>query len=171
MRLTPEILTPDAFAPFGQLLHAGGGERFMINDGWAQRHHRLAEPDVDTGGGRCIISLFQATRRPFPLEIAMLERHPLGSQAFLPADPQPWLVVVAEGDAPRVQDCRAFLASGEQGVQYAKGVWHHPLLILAKTQNFWVVDRAGDGDNLEEVHFPDPCCLSGISALDDLNIA
>jgi ureidoglycolate lyase len=98
-----------------------------------------------------ILSIFRATRWPQPVEVRMMERHPLGTQAFFPLSPDDWLVVVAAGERPGADDLRLFRARGDQGVQYARGVWHHPLLVLAERQDFLVVDRRGPGENLEEI--------------------
>jgi ureidoglycolate lyase len=85
----------------------------------------------------------------------MLERHPLGSQAFMPLSDHDWLVVVASGNiddsAPDFDSLVCFRARGGQGVSYDRGTWHHPLLVLEKTQDFLVMDRSGDGHNLDEV--------------------
>ncbi len=86
-----------------------------------------------------------------PLTISMLERHPLGSQAFYPLQDEEWLVVVGKSPAPEA--LRVFLASGRQGVNYAPGTWHHPLIVFSPGSRFLVVDRGGDGNNLEEVSF------------------
>ena len=86
--------------------------------------------------------------RPRPLEAAMLERHPLGSQAFIPIDPHDWWVVVASG--PDAAAVRVFRARGAEGVNYRAGTWHHPLLV-DRPQRFLVIDRGGEGSNLEEV--------------------
>ena len=153
IKLKIEPLTQDTFAPFGRVIAAEYGEKIIINEGTTTRHHALAAPDVCDDGGKAIISLFRADRRPVPIQIKMMERHPLGSQAFLPAQRHDWIVVVASGNKPTAETCRAFIATGEQGVQYNKGIWHHPLLILQNTQDFWVIDRAGSGDNLDEVYF------------------
>jgi ureidoglycolate lyase len=127
-----------------------GAESFPINDGTTTRFHALAE--ADTGpSGTAIISIFRATRWPQPVEIRMLERHPLGTQAFYPLAPDDWLVVVATGERPTAEDLRLFRARGDQGVQYRRSVWHHPLLVLAERQDFLVIDRQGPGENLEEV--------------------
>lgn len=151
--LACEPLTAAAFAPFGEVIETEGAESRVINDGFALRRHALAA--VDAGHeGRAILSIFEATRRPFPLVIDMLERHPLGSQAFFPLSPEDWLVVVAEGEgAPDVATLRAFRASGRQGVNYRAGVWHFPVLILAERQDFLVADRDGAGANLDERFF------------------
>ncbi len=143
-----EPLTRQAFAPFGQVLQTEGAHHFLINEGTTTRFDALAvaEPGAD---GRAVLSIFRGTRRPDPIIIAMLERHPLGSQAFMPLSAHDWLVVVAE--RPRADALRCFQASGAQGVQYDTNIWHHPLLVLAPEQDFLVVDRQGPGDNLEEI--------------------
>lgn len=153
MTLVLEPLTKAAFAPFGEVIETAGAETRPINQGFALRRHALAH--VAVGDGAAIVSIFEATRRPFPVAIDMLERHPLGSQAFFPLSPEAWLVVVAEGaDTPEPATLRGFRARGDQGVNYAAGVWHFPVLTLAPAQSFLVVDREGPGDNLEERWFP-----------------
>lgn len=149
--MTPEPLTTEAFAPFGAVIEARG-EGVLINDGFATRFDALALVDPGPGSGAAI-SLFKARRWPQPIRLAMLERHPLASQAFMPLGPSPWLVAVAGGEAPGPGDIRLFRARGDQGVQIAAGIWHHPLLILADRQDFVVVDRADQAGNLELRHF------------------
>ena len=142
----PEPLTAAAFAPFGDVIDARPETAVEINAGYTTRFHALATAETDD---KVIMSIFRG--RPRALEAAMLERHPLGSQAFIPLGGQPWLVVVAEQADPT--SLRAFLCRGDQGVNYRAGVWHHPLLVLGDAQDFLVVDRAGQGPNLEEVFF------------------
>ncbi len=142
-----EPLSAGSFEPFGRVIEADPATAVEINAGFTTRFHALAT--ADTGGGAAILSIFRG--RPRPLTVAMLECHPLGSQAFMPLGGRDWLVVVAE--TPGAQACRAFHCRGDQGVQYARGVWHHPLVVLDTPQDFLVVDRAGDGDNLQEVFF------------------
>lgn len=154
--LTPEPLTKAAFAVFGEVIETDGCETRVINEGFALRRHALARPDVASEAGRAILSIFEATRRPFPIVIDMLERHPLGSQAFFPLSPADWLVVVADGAAgaaPDLATLRCFRARGAQGVNYARGVWHFPVLVLAERQDFLIVDRDGPGGNLDEHRF------------------
>ncbi len=96
------------------------------------------------------MNLFRGQPRTLPFEVTMLERHPLGSQAFIPLTDRPYIVVVAPAgvlDPPKI---RAFVTSGWQGVNYAKGVWHHPLIALGGVSDFIVVDRGGGGGNLDE---------------------
>lgn len=147
-----EALTRGAFAPFGQVLEADGADHFLINEGTTTRFHSLAQADTGSDG-TAIISIFRGTCRGFPFPVRMLECHPLGSQAFMPLSPDGWLIVVAEEPDPKALRC--FRASGRQGVQYAKGVWHHPLLVLIPEQNFLIVDRDGPGENLIEVRLPE----------------
>lgn len=147
MGIVVEPLTPQDFAPFGTVIEADPSTAVEINSGYTTRFHALAEAAV--GDGHAILSIFRG--RPRDLSVAMLERHPLGSQAFVPLGGQPWLAVVAE--SPDLAACRAFHCQGNQGLQYDVNVWHHPLLVLGDTQDFLIVDRAGDGDNLEEVFF------------------
>jgi ureidoglycolate lyase len=150
--LVPEPLTTRAFARFGKVIEADYAASHLINQGTTRRFHALATAD-EGAGGKAILSIFRAAAGQRPIRIRMLERHPLGAQAFVPMERHPWLIVVADRPAPEA--CRAFLARGDQGVQYAAGTWHHPLLTLQPTQDFLVVDREGPGENLEELRFPD----------------
>lgn len=145
-RLAIEPLTPEAFAPFGEVIHAEAARKvFPINQGTTTRFHALAKVELD--GGAAAISLARAQPQALPLAIRMLERHPLGSQAFVPLGGVRWLVVVATSpqDTPR-----AFLADRGQGVQYRRGCWHHPLIALDAGGDFLIVDRVGAGENCEE---------------------
>ncbi len=154
-----EPLTAVAFAPFGDVIEADHARSHLINEGRCRRYHALATAEPGPGG-RVILSIFRATAWPRPIRIAMLERHPLASQAFVPMQPHPWLALVAGRPDPAA--CRCFLARGDQGLQIAAGVWHHPLLALAPVHDFLVVDRAPSdgepgqevGENLEEHRFP-----------------
>lgn len=152
--LTIEPLTKDAFAPFGDVIETGGSAHFMINNGSTQRFHRLAEVDTALPDDKAIISIFRAQALPMPLTIAMLERHPLGSQAFIPLLGNRFLIVVAPaGDTPQAGLTRAFVSNGKQGVNYHRGVWHHPVLTLEAQDDFLVVDRSGNGNNCDEYFF------------------
>ncbi|MDC9720989.1 MAG: ureidoglycolate lyase [Gammaproteobacteria bacterium] len=157
--ITIENLTAQAFADFGDVIEAHAGDGFGINQGFTWRHHKLAAVGMDQPEDEAIISIFSSKNRPAPIAINMMERHPLGSQAFMPLSDTPFLVVVAKAGAePKLSDLRAFVTNGKQGVNYGIGVWHHPLLILAPKQDFLVVDRAGEGNNLNEVMFSEGQC-------------
>lgn len=150
--LEVEPLTPEAFAPFGEVIEASDAVRhFPINGGNTERYHDLAKLDAGPDG-RAILSIFRGQPRSLPFVVEMMERHPRGSQAFVPMSGRPYLVVVAPaGDTPTVERLRVFRARGDQGVNYAPGVWHHPLLALGDVSDFVVVDRCGPGDNCDEI--------------------
>jgi len=149
-KLKVEQLTKAAFAPFGEVVEAAGAREIPINQGYAVRRNGLAQVDVAHGGGDTNISLFVAQPRPAPVAIEVMERHPDGSQLFYPLQDRDWLVVVCD-DPHRRETYRAFLATGRQGVNYGRNVWHHPLLVCDPDSRFIVVDRAGPGANLEEI--------------------
>jgi len=153
MTLVAEPLTAAAFAPFGRVIEADPSTAVEINTGFTTRFHALAAVETDD---TAILSIFRG--RPRPLEIAMLERHPLGSQAFVPLGGRAWLVVAALSPDPSM--LRLFTCRGDQGVQYGANVWHHPLLVLNDAQDFLVVDRQGNGTNLEEVFFQAPVAIT-----------
>jgi ureidoglycolate lyase len=147
--VSTEPLTPAAFAPFGDVLQVEGADQYDINAGTTQRFDALAHVHTDLAG-KPAISIFRATPHQFPITIRSFERHPLGSQAFMPLSPHSWLVVVAKH--PVATEVRCFLATGHQGVQYHRNTWHHPLLVLQPEQDFLVIDRVGPGENLEEAN-------------------
>ena len=142
-------LTRAGFAPFGEVVETEHVAPKLINQGFARRFDDLAGIDVGAEGGEVNISLFIGSIRPNPVVIKLMERHPLGSQLFMPLNDAPWMVVVCT-DPGVPSSYRAFAASGRQGVNYARNCWHHPLLVATDASPFLVVDRKGAGDNLEE---------------------
>ena len=155
-----EPLEAAAFAPFGEVLEFHDEPSFQINRGMCDRYHDLADLDFTGAGAAPNISL--AHSRPFhlPLELAMVERHTLGSQAFFPLNDRPFLVVVAPDEGGVPGRPLAFLTNGRQGVNYHRNVWHGILTPLDREQSFLIVDRKGDGDNLEEYFFDAPFIIS-----------
>jgi ureidoglycolate lyase len=149
-----EPLTKAAFSPFGDVIETEGAELRLINGGTTERFHDLMQIDVEKGGGKSIISIFRGQPIQWPIRISMVERHPLGSQAFIPMGRFPFLIVVAEDDGGKPKPPRAFIAVDGQGVNYGRNVWHHPLLSLGMVSDFIVIDRAGPGDNLQEHFYP-----------------
>ncbi|MAI10927.1 MAG: ureidoglycolate lyase [Rhodospirillaceae bacterium TMED167] len=149
-------LTRETFAPFGDVITASGAETMSINEGTTQRFHNLAKVDVTDEDGGILLNIFRGQPRKRPIQIRMMECHPLGSQAFYPLQPHPYLIVAAKTDGPPTPtDLHAFRATGTQGINYAKSIWHHPLLVLEPNHDFMVVDRGGPGINLDEHWFPD----------------
>ena len=151
-RIPVRSLTRELFAPFGEVIEARK-EPLVINAGFARRFNDLCK--VETAeGGETNISIFIARARMLPLAITMMERHPLGSQAFMPLQDSPWLAVVCS-DPEDAGSYRAFACDGRQGVSYARNTWHFPLITFGEGDRFFVVDRKGPGDNLVE-HFLTP---------------
>lgn len=153
--LVAEPLTATAFAPYGDVIEAAGAS-FPINGGMCDRFHDLARMDF-AGGGRAGISIGSSRPYPLPLRFTLVERHPLGSQAFVPMSEEPFLVVVAPDEGGRPGRPRAFLTAPGQGVNYLRNVWHGVLTPLGRPASFLIVDRiGGEGSNLEEHHYPEP---------------
>lgn len=152
-----EPLSSAAFAPFGDVVEIEGAQHFPINRGTVERYHDIATIDTSTQQGRTIISIVCCNAlATLPYTLPFMERHPLGSQSFIPMDNTPIVVAVAAaGNPPDVEHIRAFISNGQQGVNYHKGVWHMPMLFLEANQRMIVVDRGGSGDNCEEHHFSD----------------
>ena len=141
-----EPLTKASFAPFGDVIEIEGAQHYPINQGFAERFNDLARVDV----GEVNISIVSANPRPQPIALNLMERHPLGSQIFYPLQDRPWLVVVCV-EPQDAKSFRAFMATGRQGINYARNTWHFPLLVLEDQSRFLVVDRKGPGTNLEEM--------------------
>ncbi len=146
-------LTREAFAAYGDVIETLGAENFKINNGTTTRYHDLARVEAMGSNARTIINIFRGDEFFLPIEISMLERHPYGSQAFVPLQKNPYIVVVAADDGGTPQTPLAFLAKPGQGVNYFPNTWHHPLISLGGVSDFVVVDRAGDENNLEEYFF------------------
>jgi ureidoglycolate lyase len=155
VRIDVRPLTKAAFALFGDVIGTDGAEMRLINNGTTERYHDLAHVDVTGEKARVLINIFRGKAFALPVDINMLERHPFGSQAFMPLQNRPFLVVVAEDDAGRPGQPIAFLGQGGKGVNYGRNVWHHPLIALEESSDFLVIDRGGDGNNLEEYFWPD----------------
>jgi ureidoglycolate lyase len=149
MTLKLHPLTAAEFQPFGDVVETSSPQPLVINQGFALRYNDLANIDVATENGRTNTSLFVAKARIWPIEVNMMERHPLGSQLFFPLRNAPWAVVVCH-DPEDVHSFRAFKATGQQGVNYAKNTWHFPLIVFEDDARFLVVDRKGPGVNLVE---------------------
>ena len=161
--ITPLPLTPEAFAPFGDVLLVEGEPDWIINQGMCGRYHDLAE--LDFTDGRAGINLFNAVPRGLPYKLDMVERHPLGSQAFLPMSENPFLVIVAPALESGPGTPVAFITKPGQGVNYHRNVWHGVLTPLSAPGLFAVVDRIGDGANLEEHWFEEAYTIVGNDAL------
>lgn len=147
-------LTAQAFAPFGDVLEVSGAPDKIINQGQCGRYHDRAV--LDFADGRAGISLFDANPRALPYQLDMVERHPQGSQAFIPMTHQPFLVIVAPDEDGVPGRPLAFVTQPGQAVNYHRGTWHGVLTPLHAPGLFAVVDRIGDGTNLQEHWFDTP---------------
>mgnify|MGYP001827906999 CR=1 FL=1 len=149
--LRPEPLTGEGFAPFGEVIEAALDVSSVMNDARFERFDELCTIDVEAGG-HVAVSIARC-REPsvLPLRIDRVERHPLGSQAFVPLQPCKMVVVVAPpGDVVDAADLRAFFTRPRQGFNYHRGTWHMPLIAFAADDQFLVIDRGGDEPNCEE---------------------
>lgn len=163
VRLIAEALTRDAFAPYGDVIDETGPEQFPTNEGEALRVHAMGEVDCSAENGRAILSLFRMTRANLDGGVRLMERHPISSQAFVPLNGCRFVVVVANTlEPPSASALRAFVSNGTQGVNYHRGIWHHPLIALG-AGDFLVVDRTARGavfdQDYEESVLDDECFL------------
>lgn len=149
-----EPLTAEAFAPFGDVLGTSGAADKIINQGLCRRYHDRA--NMDFGDGQAGISLFQAELRSFPITLDLVERHPDGSQAFIPMSLDPFVVVVAADDGGQPLKPRAFITTAGQGINFHRNTWHGVLTPIQGSGLFAVIDRIGDGPNLQEHWFDTP---------------
>ena len=147
--ITARPLTAQDFAPYGDVLEAEGQADKMINQGFCGRWHDRAQLDFGLEG-RAGISVFKAEPRSLPYTLDLLERHPDGSQAFIPMSMTDWLVIVAEDDAGQPGRITAFIAAPGQGVNLHRGTWHGVLTPLHAPGLFGVIDRIGATPNLQE---------------------
>jgi len=151
-----EPLTAEAFVPFGQVISTEGAHHYPINGGMTERYHDLAKIELGGPNPRPLLSLFRGQPYALPLTLRLVERHPLGSQAFFPLSDRPFLVIVAEDEGGMPARLRAFRTGSGQGVNIAMNTWHGVLTPLEAVSDFLVVDRGGEGNNLEEYTFPVP---------------
>ncbi|WP_075292578.1 ureidoglycolate lyase [Pararhizobium arenae] len=149
-------LTREAFAPFGDVIETDGAPSFPINAGKCTRYHDLAKVETTGEKARAMISLLRGEPYPLPLKLKMVERHPLGSQAFIPLSEHPFLVVVASETENGPGEPIAFRTAPGQGVNIGRNVWHGILTPLDGISDFAVVDRGGEGVNLEEHFYAEP---------------
>jgi ureidoglycolate lyase len=147
-KLAVEPLTQEGFAPYGDVVESEGRDSYFINNGMAERFHALAKVETKGDDAHTVISLVKSKKFELPRKIDHVEHHPLGSQAFLPIDNTPFVVVVAKaGDAPSPDQLQAFVTNGKQGINYHVGTWHHVLLTPYNAMDFICVDWEGEGNN------------------------
>lgn len=160
--LDPVPLTGARFAAFGDVIEASSKEHEAMNEARFTRFNDLAKLDIDQNGGHVAVSIAKArTPTVFPHRFDLVERHPLGSQAFIPLSEFVFVVVVApRGESVEAADLTAFVTNGRQGINYHRGTWHMPLIASAEGQEFLIVDRAPGIGNLNEMHLDRPVILN-----------
>ncbi len=148
LKIKPKLITRANFKKFGDMITTADIKPLEINNGYAKRYDDIAKLDTKKENGDSTISIFSALKRSFPMKIDMMEKHPLGSQAFIPMKETTFLSFVAlGGDEPDLTLVEAFIIPKGIGINYNPGVWHFPL-ISTEDMNFLVVDRKGSGNNL-----------------------
>ena len=146
--IIPIQITKENFSKFGNVISTKGIKPLEINNGYAKRYDGIANLNTSNDNGETTISIFSALKRNFPMKIDMMEKHPLGSQAFIPMKETTFLVLVApNGEKPIIEKIQSFIVPPGIGVNYKAGTWHFPL-ISTENMNFLVVDRKGSGNNL-----------------------
>lgn len=154
--LTPNPLTREAFAPYGNVIEKPGARHFPMNGGKLERYYDLADIRVGAESeGRPVMSIASCCEASkLPLQIRFLERHPHGSQAIYPLFKETMIVVVAPpGERILAEQIQAFYSNGHQGINFHVGVWHLPIIALEDGQEFMLVDRGGPNPNCDEFHF------------------
>jgi ureidoglycolate lyase len=155
-----EPLTREAYASFGQVIETTGAQHFPINNGMTERFHDLARIELGGVHARPLVSIARGKPYELPLTLTMMERHPLGSQAFYPLSQHPFLSIVAPDDSGRPGRPRAFLCKPGQGINMAMNTWHAVLTPLEAESDFLLIDRGGEGTNLEEHFFEEPWMIA-----------
>ncbi|PIB24703.1 Ureidoglycolate hydrolase [Amylibacter kogurei] len=158
IKIQTKPLTSRAFAPFGDVIETGSVDPKIINQGNCERFNDLAK--MDFTDGRAGISLFSAKPRSLPYTLDLLERHPHGSQAFIPMSQHPFLVIVAHDDGGKPSDVHAFVTDIGQGINLHRNTWHGVLTPLHEPGLFCVIDRIGSGNNLQEYPLPTPIIVA-----------
>ena len=156
LKATP--LTKEAFAPYGDVIETDGAKHFGMNDDGMERFYDLANIDIDhQEGGKAVISMTVCNKvDSLPYKMYCIERHPRGSQAFIPMTESPLIVAVAEpSETVDLTKRKAFISNGKQGINYNKNVWHMPTICLDGDQRFIIIDRGGKGDNCDLETFKD----------------
>ena len=146
--IKPVKISRSNFSSYGDLISTDDINPMNINEGYAKRFDNLANLDTSKDSGKTIVSIFSALKRTFPMKIHMMEKHPLGTQAFIPMKETTFLAFVAlSGESPEIDKIQSFIIPPKMGINYKPGIWHFPL-ISTENINFLVIDRKGSGDNL-----------------------
>ncbi len=158
-----ELLTAEAFKPYGDVIETNDAKPTSINGGNCDRYDNLASLDIDSSG-TAGISIFDAKPYRSPLKLSYVERHPLGTQAFIPMTKDPYFVIVADDMDGKAQQPTVFLTNGKQGVNYGRNIWHGVLTPIVNRSLFTVIDYIGSENNLEEYEFETPYLIQSFDS-------
>ena len=148
IKIKPKTINKKNFSKFGQIIDTSKKSYFRINNGYAKRYDNLGKINTSSKKGKTVVSIFSAKKRQFPMKIDMMEKHPLGSQAFIPMKETYFFAFVApKGNKPNLKKIKSFIIPKQTGINLNPGIWHFPL-ISTKNMNFLVIDRKGKGKNL-----------------------
>ena len=156
MLLHAQPLSKGNFSPYGDVIEIEGAKHFPINAGKMERYHNLAAVEFDAGReGKPLISIVKCNEpSQLPYRVELVERHCLGSQAFIPLKHARMVIVVGPAaESVQANQLKAFVSNGKQGINYRPGVWHMPLIAFDRNQEFIVIDRGGAGEDCDEVRF------------------
>ena len=146
--IKPKKINKKNFSKYGQIIDTSKKTYFRINNGYAKRYDNLGKINTSTKKGKTVVSIFSAKKRLFPMKIDIMEKHPLGSQAFIPMKETSFFAFVApKGNRPNLRKIKSFIIPKQTGINLNPGIWHFPL-ISTKKMNFLVIDRKGKGKNL-----------------------
>jgi ureidoglycolate lyase len=160
MTLKAEPLTRERFSPYGEVIETSRDTADAMNAARFQRFDDLCTVDLINEGQVAVSIARCRTPTSLPLRLDMVERHPLGSQAFIPLSPCKMVVVVAPpAESVDVSALRAFVSNGRQGINYHRGTWHMPLISFAEGQEYLIIDRGGREPNCEEFSLDDMVLL------------
>lgn len=149
--LTPSPLTRERFAPYGDVIEASVNRTAAMNAARFERFDDLCRIDMPDDGQVAVSIARCRVATTLPYRIDTVERHPLGSQAFVPLTPCRMIVVVAPAEeSVEADDLRAFVTNGRQGINYHRGTWHMPLIAFSAGQEFLIIDRAAGAPNCDE---------------------
>jgi ureidoglycolate lyase len=161
--LQPELLTRERFAPYGDVIETSREGSDAMNEARFERFDDLCKIDL-INDGRIAVSIARCrTPTSLPLRLDMVERHPLGSQAFVPLSRCKMVIVVAPpGESVDASALRAFVSNGRQGINYHRGTWHMPLIAFEAGQEYLIIDRGGEDPNCDMHTLDDPILLEAV---------
>ena len=147
MIINTEPLTPESFAPYGQVLMGSG-------DG-PQRHNFAANMENLRTGAKPNMTYMRVGLSTLPARIETLEQHPHSNQSFIPLNQTNQLVVVCPSDSggnPLVENLSAFISTGSQAINYNAKVWHAPRMAISQPGEF-IMFRWDDGGPEDTVFY------------------